>query len=180
MAASWHTMTVISCPVFFCSHHWFLLGINTLVLGGKLGSSWPPPHTVGLQTGPPARIPRVWPFLHLLWNVTKALWKCKRKENLANMRQWGTAGACSPYTAKKHKEGLGSYSLPGFVCVGYIVLVWSGLTKMKWAWATRSHHHCPSISPFCRSPLSQLHMWLGWRMEGKQTRGGVTASASQA
>lgn len=131
MAASWHTMAVISCPVFFCSHHWFLLGINTLVLGGKLGSSWPPPHTVGLQTGPPARIPRVWPFLHLLWNVTKALWRCKGKENLANMRRWGTAVACSPYTAKKRKEGLGSYSLPGFGCVNCIVLLWSGFDQSE-------------------------------------------------
>lgn len=36
MAASWHTMAVISCPILFTHFTEFPLGLNTSVLGGRV------------------------------------------------------------------------------------------------------------------------------------------------
>lgn len=54
MAASWHTMAVISCPILFTHFTEFLLGINTSVLGGRV---WILLTTSSCKLDP---LPRVW------------------------------------------------------------------------------------------------------------------------
>lgn len=174
MAANWHTMAVISCPVLFCSLHWIPVGYKHFGTGRK-------------NSDPPNHLPTQWgcelPAQSLvsspsLSSVKRCRGSTKRQRERKPCKVWD-GGKQQLFLLLMQLKNIEFGILRQLNCFG-TVKGWP-----KWnegvPTATHSHLRCPSISPFfCRLPPSQLRVWLAWRTEGKQTRGGVTASAAQA